>query len=44
MVELFIDFFDKWVEFCEILLEATFMVLGRSSLLCFYLVGDLRYF
>ena len=30
-------FFDKWVEFCEKLLGANFMVFGRSSLLYFYL-------
>ena len=37
-------FFDKWVEFCQNLLEANFMVFGRSSLLHFYLSGDLGYF
>ena len=36
--------FDKWVEFCEKLLGANFMVFGRSSLLNFYLSGDLGYF
>ena len=44
VVELFIDFFDKWVVFCEKLLGANFMVFGRSSLLYFYLSGDLGYF
>ena len=29
-------FFDKWVEFCEKLLGANFMVFVRSSLLYFY--------
>ena len=37
-------FFDKWVEFCENLLGANFMVFGRSSLLYFYLSGDLGVF
>ena len=37
-------FFDKSVDFCEKLLEANFMVFGRSSLLYFYLLGDLGYF
>ena len=36
-------FFDKWVEFCQKLLEANFMVFGRSSFLCFYLLGNLGY-
>ena len=31
-------FFDKWVEFCEKLLGANFMMFGRSSLLYFYLI------
>ena len=37
-------FFDKWVEFCEKLLGVNFMVFGRSSLLYFYLLGDLGFF
>ena len=37
-------FFDKWVEFCERLLGANFMVFERSSLLYFYLSGDLGFF
>ena len=36
--------FDKWVDFYEKLLGADFMVFGRSSLLYFYLSGDLGYF
>ena len=31
-------FFDKWVEFCEKLLGANFMVIGRSSLSLFLFV------
>ena len=31
-------FFDKWVEFCEKLLGAIFMVIGRSSLSLFSFV------
>ena len=37
-------FFDKWVEFCEKLLGANFLVSGRPSLLFFYLSGDLGCF
>ena len=37
-------FFDMWVEFCEKLLGANFMVFGRSSLLYFCLSGDLGFF
>ena len=40
----FYGFFDKWVEFCEKLLGADFMVFVRSSLLYFYLSGDLGFF
>ena len=31
-------FFDKWVEFCEKLLGANFMVIGRSSFSLFLFV------
>ena len=38
VVELFIGFFNKWVEFCEKLLGANFMVIGRSSFSLFLFV------
>ena len=38
VVELFIIFFDKWVEFCKKLLGAIFMVTGRSSFSLFLFV------
>ena len=44
MVELFIDFLTSWLSFVKKLLGAKFMVFGRSSLLYFYLSGDLGFF
>ena len=44
MVGLFIDFLTSGLSFLKNLLGAYFMVLGMSSLLYFYLMGNLGYF
>ena len=44
MWSIYLWIFDKWVEFCENLLVADFMLFRRSSLLYFYLSGDLGFF
>ena len=38
VVELFISFFDKWVEFCKKLLGAIFMVTGGRPFSLFLFV------